>query len=167
MTKRKVSNKRALRKGGSPWILGFVIVYTSLQILIPLRHLLYKRDLQWTHEGIDFSWRMMADHHETDGGITVEDPRTENVYLHSPETLLNHKQLVMVNNPYMLVQYIQFLKEYLKQQKDIKNPIIRADIQVSVNGKPFQYMYDPTCNLSEVTYSPFKDLKWIVPLKKN
>ena len=167
MTKRKVSNERTPRKEGSPWILGFVLVYTSLQILIPLRHLLYKRDLHWTHEGINFSWQMMADHHETDGSITVEDPQTKDVFLHSPERLLNHKQLVMVNNPYMLVQYVQFLKEFLKKQHpDIKNPIIRADIQVSVNGKPFQHMYDPTCNLSEVAYSPFKDLKWIMPLKK-
>ena len=81
---------------------------------------------------------MMADHHETDGSITIEDPRTKNVYLHSPQTLLSQKQLVMVNNPYMLVQYIQFLKEFLKKQHtDIKNPIIRADIQVSVNGQAF------------------------------
>ena len=166
MTKRTVGNERAHRKGGSPWILGFAIVYISLQILIPLRHLLYKRDLHWTHEGIDFSWQMMADHHETDGSITVEDPQTKDVYLHSPEMLLSHKQLVMVNNPYMLVQYIRFLKGYLRQHAAIKNPIIKADIQVSVNGRPFQHMYDPTSNLSEVTYSPFKDLKWVIPLKK-
>jgi vitamin K-dependent gamma-carboxylase len=166
MTKRKVSNKGTPIKG-SPWILGFVIIYTSLQILIPLRHLLYKRDLQWTHEGSNFSWRMMADHHEINLNMTIEDPRTKDVYAHFPENLLNDKQLTMACTPYMLFQYIQFLKQYLKQQKDIKNPIIRADIQVSLNGKPFQYMFDPTCNLSEVNYSPFKDLKWILPLKKN
>ena len=166
MTKRTDSNERPRRKEGSPWILGFAVVYISLQTLIPLRHLLYKRDLQWTHEGINFSWHMMADHHETDGSITIEDPQTKDVYLHSPETLLSRKQLVMVNNPYMLVQYIQFLKGFLKQQTDIKNPIIRADIKVSVNGRPFQDMYDPSCNLSEVTYSPFKDLKWLIPLNK-
>jgi vitamin K-dependent gamma-carboxylase len=167
MTKRTVSKERAHGKEASPLILAFVIVYTSLQIVIPLRHLLYKRDLQWTHEGMDFSWRMMADHHETDGSITVEEPKTKDVYLHSPQTLLNRKQLVMVNNPYMLLQYVQFLKGFLKQQHaEINNPIIRADIQVSVNGRPFQPMYDRTCNLSEVTYSPFKDSKWIIPLKK-
>ena len=166
MTRAKVSNKRASRKG-SRWIVGFVLVYIALQILIPLRHLLYKRDLQWTHEGIDFSWRMMADHHETDGSITVEDPRTKDVYLHSPETLLTRKQLIMVNNPYMLVQYVQFLKQYLRQTTGIRNPIIRADTQVSVNGRPFQHMFDPKSNLSEVTYSRFKDLEWVVPLKKD
>ena len=166
MKKRTVGNRPAGRKEGSPWILGFVIVYTSLQILIPLRHWLYKRDLQWTHEGVDFSWCMMADHHETDGSITIEDPQTKDVYLHAPDTLLSHKQLVMVNNPYMLLQYVQFLKGYLRQNTGIKDPIIRTDIQVSVNGRPFQYMYDPTCNLSEVTYSPFKELKWVIPLKK-
>jgi vitamin K-dependent gamma-carboxylase len=166
MTKRTSDKRRVPRKEGSRWILGFVIVYSSLQILIPLRHLVYRRDLKWTHEGIDFSWRMMADHHETNGGITIEDPKTKDVYLHSPETLLSRKQLVMVNNPYMLLQYIQFLKGFLKQRSNVKDPIIRADIQVSVNGRPFQNMYDPACNLSEVTYSRFKDLKWVIPLKK-
>ncbi len=165
-TRTGFRNKRSPGKV-SQWIPAFVVVYVSLQLLTPLRHLLYKRDLQWTHEGIDFSWRMMADHHETDGSITVEDPRTKDVYLHSPETLLSRKQLIMVNNPYMLVQYVQFLKQYLSQQSGIKNPIIRADTQVSVNGRPFQRMFDPTCNLSGVTYSRFKDLSWVIPLKKN
>lgn len=165
MTKIKVRNQGTPIKG-SPWILALVIIYTSLQILIPLRHLLYKRNLQWTHEGSNFSWRMMADRHETNGSITIEDPRTKDVYTYFPERL-NDKQLTMAHTPYMLFQYIQHLKQHLKQQTDIKNPIIRADIQVSLNGKPFQYMYDPTCNLSEVNYSPFKDLKWILPLKKN
>ena len=90
MTKRKVSNKGTPIKG-SPWILGFVIIYTSLQILIPLRHLLYKRDLQWTHEGSNFSWRMMADHHETNVSITIEDPRTKGLYVVDPQKLLNDK----------------------------------------------------------------------------
>lgn len=166
MTKRK-GRREVTRLKGSPWILGFVIIYTSLQIVIPLRHLLYQRDLQWTHEGSNFSWRMMADHHETNGGITIEDPRTGKVYNHSPDELLTNKQLVMVNNPYTLFQYVQFLKQYVKDQTDIKDPIIRVDTQMSVNGKPFQSMYDPNCNLSEVDYSPFKDLKWIVPLKKD
>jgi vitamin K-dependent gamma-carboxylase len=167
MTKMKVSNKGTPIKG-SPWILGFVIIYTSLQILIPLRHLLYKRNLQWTHEGSSCSWRMMADRHETNLRMTIEDPRTKDVYSVFPEKLLNYKQLIMMaHSPYMLFQYIQFLKQLTKQETDIKNPIIRADIQVSLNGKPFQYLVDPTCNLSEVHYSPFKDLKWILPLKKN
>lgn len=162
------TNRRKEGSGkGSFWVLGFVVIYISLQILIPLRHLVYKRELQWTHEGSNFSWRMMADHHETNGSITIEDPRTKDVYVHSPEKLLNEKQLVMVNNPYMLFQYIQYLKRFLKEQTDIRNPIIKADLQMSVNGKPFQRMYDPTCNLADVSYSPFKDLKWILPLKSD
>ena len=93
MTKLKVSNEGTPIKG-SPWILGFVIIYTSLQILIPLRHLLYKRNLQWTHEGSNFSWRMMADRHETNLSMTIEDPRTKDVYIVYPERLLNDKQLI-------------------------------------------------------------------------
>jgi vitamin K-dependent gamma-carboxylase len=151
---------------GSPWIVGFVIVYVSLQILIPLRHLLYKRDLLWTHEGSNFSWRMMADHHETNVSITIEDPRTKKVFIVDPRKLLNDKQLLIATNPYMMFQYVQFLKQLTKDHMGIKDPIIKADIEVSVNGRPFQHMFDPACNLSEVNYSAFKDLKWILPLKK-
>ena len=109
---------------------------------------------------------MMADHHETNVSITIEDPRTKGVYTVDPQKLLNDKQLMMATNPYMLFQYVQFLKQLTKDHMGIKNPIIKADIQVSVNGKPFQYMFDPACNLSEVNYSPFEELKWVLPLKK-
>jgi hypothetical protein len=149
------------------WPILFICGYGILQLVLPLRHLIYKRDLQWTHEGIDFSWHMMGDHHETRGEITVEDPQTGNVYLHAPQTILKKKQLVMVNNPYTLLQYVHFLKGYLRQHSGLTNPIIKADIQVSVNGKLFQNMYDPSCNLSEASYSPFEEVKWIIPLQKS
>ena len=164
MTKKKASNQGTPIKG-SPWILGFVIVYAVLQILIPLRHLLYKRDLQWTHEGSNLSWRMMADHHETNVSITIEDPRTNKVFIVDPRKLLNDKQLLIATNPYMMFQYVQFLKQLTNDHMGIKNPIIKADIEVSVNGRPFQHLFDPACNLSEVNYSPFKDLKWVLPSK--
>src|SRR4051812_26714118 len=126
MTTRKRRNYSAPTKG-SAWIFGFVVIYTSLQILIPLRHLLYKRELQWTHEGVNFSWRMMADHHEANWGMTIEDPRTKEVYAVPPESLLNSKQLTLMgHSPYMLFQYIQLLKRLTKQQTGITNPIIKA-----------------------------------------
>jgi len=165
MTKRKVSSQHTPIRGSS-WILAFVVIYTSLQILIPLRHLIYKRDLQWTHEGSNFSWRMMADHRATNVSITIEDPRTKGVFIVDPQKLLNDKQLIMATDPYMMFQYVQFLKQLTKDHMGIKNPIIRADIEVSVNGRPFQHLFDPACDLSEVTYSPFKDLKWVLPSNK-
>src|SRR5258705_10268864 len=101
MTKRNVSNQGTPIKG-SPWILGLVIIYTSLQILIPLRHLLYKIDLQWTHEGSNFSWRIITDHHETNMSITIEDPRTKCVYIVYPQTLFHDEELIMATYTYIL-----------------------------------------------------------------
>jgi hypothetical protein len=151
----------------SPWILGFVLIYVALQVLIPLRHLLYKRKLVWTHEGVNYGWRMMADHHESKWGMTIEDPRTRNVYSVSPEKTLNYKQLTMMgHSPYLLYQYVQFLKRVTTRQTGIANPIIKADVEVSVNGRDFQYMFDPASDLSAVTYSPFKEENWILPLKE-
>jgi len=109
---------------------------------------------------------MMSDHHETNVSITIEDPRTKGVFIVDPRKLLNDKQLLIATNPYMMFQYVQFLKQLTKDHMGIQNPIIKADIEVSVNGRPFQHMFDPACNLSEVNYSPFRDLKWVLPLKK-
>lgn len=148
------------------WICGFVVVYVVLQLLIPLRHLVYKRNLQWTHEGVNYGWRMMADHHESKWGMTIEDPRTKNVYNVSPEKTLNYKQLTMMgHSPYLLFQYVQFLKRVTTRQTGITNPVIKADVEVSVNGRPFQYMFDRNSDLSGVTYSPFTDESWILPFK--
>ena len=92
MKKTKAPQESAPRKA-APWILGFVVIYVALQILLPLRHLLYKRELEWTHEGSNFSWRMMADHHETNGAFTIEDPLTRDVYAHPPAKLLKEKKI--------------------------------------------------------------------------
>src|SRR5947208_15575244 len=102
---------------------------------------------------------MIADHHETNVSITIEDPRTKGVYIVDPKKLLNDKQLMMATNPYMLFQYVQFLKQLTKDHMGIQNPIIKADIQVSVNGKPFQYVFDAACDLSEVNNAPIKAVK--------
>src|SRR5438270_6040284 len=118
MTKRKVSNQGTPIKG-SPWVLGFVIIYTSLQILIPLRHLLYRRDLQWTHEGSNFSWRMMADHHETNVSITIEDPRTKGVYIVVPRKLWNDKQLLTATDPFTQIGWVKWLKQLTIYELDI------------------------------------------------
>ena len=40
-------------------ILGFLGVYATLQVLVPLRHFLYPGYVGWTEEGHNFSWRMM------------------------------------------------------------------------------------------------------------
>jgi vitamin K-dependent gamma-carboxylase len=163
--KTRGSRDRASTKP-SFWILGFVVVYVALQLLIPLRHLVYKRNLQWTHEGVNYGWRMMADHHESKWGMTIEDPGTKNVYSVSPEKTLNYKQLTMMgHSPYLLYQYVQFLKRVTTRQTGITSPIIKADVEVSVNGRPFQYMFDPAADLSAVTYSPFKEERWILPFK--
>ncbi len=159
----RAGQKPTHRASASPWVLGLVIGYTLFQLLFPLRHWLYKRNVHWTHEGIAFSWHMMADRHDTNGQITVEDPRTGDVYLHSAQTILSRKQLVMVNNPYTLLQYVRYLKEYLPAHSGVKDPIVRAEIEVSVNGRPFQPMYDKTADLTKVSYSPFQDLPWIYP----
>ena len=48
----------AERGSSSRVVLAFLAVYVAVQLLVPLRHLLYPGDVAWTEEGHRFSWRM-------------------------------------------------------------------------------------------------------------
>lgn len=51
-------------------------VYLVLQLVLPLRHWLYKGNVEWTEEGKHFSWRMMLSHKNTLVRLYVADPDT-------------------------------------------------------------------------------------------
>ncbi|MEM9353521.1 MAG: HTTM domain-containing protein [Planctomycetota bacterium] len=47
------------RKRLSPWVVGCILAFLSVQAAAPFRHLTIGGDANWTEEGQDFSWRMM------------------------------------------------------------------------------------------------------------
>ena len=57
------------------WVPGFVVIWMTLQILIPLRGSVIAGDVRFTWEGLSFAWRLKADtRHAYLPRITVEDP---------------------------------------------------------------------------------------------
>ena len=57
------------------WVPGFVVVWMTLQILIPLRGSVIAGDDRFTWEGLSFAWRLKADtRHAYLPRITLEDP---------------------------------------------------------------------------------------------
>ena len=38
---------------------GLVVLFLGIQFLLPLRHLLYPGNVNWTEEGFRFAWRVM------------------------------------------------------------------------------------------------------------
>ena len=61
---------------GSRVVLAVLAVYVAVQLLVPLRHLLYPGDVAWTEEGHRFSWRMKLREKEQTLEFLVTAPST-------------------------------------------------------------------------------------------
>ncbi len=151
----------------SGWTFGFVAVYLTLQVLIPLRHWLYPGDVSWTEEGHRFAWHMKLRNKEGRLNLKITDPKTGQIWSVKLEEDLTLGQITkMSTRPDMILQYAHYLREKL-QQAGIDNPIITADAWVSLNGRPYQPLIDPKVNLAEVHSDPFTPAEWILPLKED
>jgi hypothetical protein len=147
----------------TPLLLTFVHVYLLAQLLIPLRHLSYPGDVSWTEEGHRFAWHMKLRDKEAALRIYISDPKTGQIWEISPAVDLSRRQVEeMSARPDMVLQYAHYLADRLNTAGQPR-PIIRVDQQVSLNGRPYQHLIDPTVNLAEVPVS-FAPADWILPL---
>ncbi len=141
-------------------------IHFVIQLLLPFRFSLYPGKLFWTEEGYRFSWRVML--MEKAGYVIfhIEDPETGRkgeAYAH--DYLTPNQEKMMSTQPDMILQFAHFLKrEY--QQKGIKNPIVRAEAYVTLNGSGSRLFIDPTVNLANEKES-FKHKSWILPYEEN
>jgi vitamin K-dependent gamma-carboxylase len=129
-------------------VLSFVAIYTGIQVLLPLRHLLYRGGIEWTYEEHRFSWRMMLLDRYTRGFFYVTDPNTRKTYQVSSLDYLTQKQVVrMEYRPDMLLQFAHYLATVMprKGPKPLK---VEARVFISINGRKPQLLLDPNVDLA-------------------
>lgn len=154
---------RLTNRRSTTMLLTFLHLYLLAQLLIPLRHLLYAGDVRWTEEGHRFAWRMKLRDKEGMLRIYISDPKTGQTWEVSPAVDLSQRQIdEMSTRPDMVLQYAHYLADRLSAAGQPR-PIIRVDQQVSLNGRPYQHLIDPSVNLAEVPTS-FAPADWILPL---
>jgi hypothetical protein len=78
--------------------------------------------------------------------------------------LTPNQEKMMATQPDMILQYAHFLKEKYKEQ-GIKDPEIRTECYVTLNGSGSRLFIDPATDLGK-EYDSFKSKKWILPFKK-
>ncbi|UII31768.1 HTTM domain-containing protein [Fulvivirga ulvae] len=145
----------------SKWIMGFFGLFLMVQVMLPWRFALYPGKLFWTEQGYRFSWRVML--MEKAGYVIfhVKDPETGReweAYAHDYLTPVQEKQ--MSTQPDMILQYAQFLEQqYIKQ--GIKDPEIRAEAYVTLNGRGSRLLIDPEVDLTK-EQDGFRHKKWIL-----
>lgn len=137
-------------------------VFVVLQILVPWRFLLYPGNLYWTEEGYRFSWRVMLVEKAGTATFTVTDRATGRSGIVDNRTFLNeHQEKQMSFQPDMILQFAHMLHDHY-QRAGMVDPIVTADVWVTMNGKPSKQLVDPTVDLSGERLG-FHRNDWVLP----
>ncbi len=153
------------------WITGLISIYVLLQIAVPLRHVFYPGHLFWNEEGFRFSWRVMLMHKEGYATFFVEDRSTGRMSeIDNSGYLTETQEDQMSTQPDMILQYANYIHEqyqgktvtYRGQSFTFEDPAVRAQIYVSLNGRPSQLFVSKRHDLTAFTYD-LKHRDWIEP----
>lgn len=123
-----------------------MVVWLSVQLLLPLRHFIYPGNVLATEEGFRWSWHVMVAER---GGVAtfrvVDDGgRTHEV---SPSRELTPLQArMMATQPDLILAYAHHLRdEYARRGEHVR---VYADVFVSTNGRPARRLIDPEADLA-------------------
>jgi len=149
-------------------VVSFLGLFFLVQILLPLRCLLYPGKSGWTMEGERFAWHMKLNDRRGRCTIKVTDPQSGKIYnfgiKHDPYLAYWQKKYVATQAD-LLLRYAHFMRDKM-EANGLKNPIINVEAELSLNGRPSQPLIDPGLDLAKIRYNVFAHAGWIMPLKK-
>ncbi|MBV7530879.1 HTTM domain-containing protein [Chitinophaga sp. sic0106] len=141
-----------------------VVLYMIIQLLLPLRFLLYPDRLFWNEEGYRFSWRVMLMEKAGTAYFTVKEAG------HQRATTINNaayltplQEKMMSTQPDMILKYAHYLRQDFTK-KGWKSPEVYAEIYVALNGQRSRLFIDSSTNLAAQPLS-WRHYKWILPYK--
>jgi hypothetical protein len=156
-----------------PWIRFGLITYLLFQLLVPVRYLLYPGHLFWHEEGFRFSWRVMLMHKEGYATFYVRDRKTRKSIEIKHNDFLTPIQLdQVVTQPDMLLQYAKIIYSHYNGRKltfgnqsvVLNDPLVQAEVHVSLNGRPSQLFVNPEYDLVKLPYD-LKHRTWLAPFQ--
>lgn len=142
----------------SPSTIALLATYAASQILVPLRHLAYPGDVNWTNEGHRFAWRMMLN--AKSGQLVYKTVSGNDTTWIDPSNHLTAEQRIkIVSHPDMILQFAHELAYAQRQSNEL--PAVHAVAVVSLNGQARQLLVDSTVDLARQKRS-LLPASWIV-----
>jgi hypothetical protein len=139
-------------------------IYFGLQVIVPLRFLLYPGHLFWTEEGYRFSWRVMLMEKSGTDFFFVKDPLTgRKGEVDNAKFLTPLQERMMATQPDMILQYAHHLKE-VYQEKGVKDPVVTVESYVTLNGSGSRLFIDSTVDLAKQPENLYHKT-WILPFQ--
>ena len=132
---------------------GVLVPFFALQLLMPLRHLSYPGAVLWTEEGYRFSWRVMLVEKTGTVFFRITDPASGRSWEAFPGDYLTPQQeRQLAFQPDMILGFAHHLRDTLRSE-GIRDPEIRAQAFVSLNGRRARLLVDPSIDLAVVPRS--------------
>ncbi|MEL6943761.1 MAG: HTTM domain-containing protein, partial [Bacteroidota bacterium] len=128
----------------------FLALFFGVQLLFPWRYILYDSNVFWSEEGYRFSWRVMLMEKSGNATFYIKDGETGKEGRVINSNFLNkHQEKQMAMQPDMILQYAHFLGAHYKKQ-GVKNPKVRAEVYVTLNGAKSRLFFDEQLDLMKV-----------------
>lgn len=138
-----------LTRAAVPKVVGYILaLHLVVQVVLPWRYILTTTDMLWDEEGYRFGWRVMLMEKAGTALFTVTDRQTgRKGFVDNAEFLNTHQEKQMAMQPDMILQYAHMLRdEYAR--RGVADPIVNADVWVTLNGEPSKQLVNPTTDLS-------------------
>jgi vitamin K-dependent gamma-carboxylase len=147
-----------------PATLALLAAFLVVQLLLPLRWLLYPGKVAWTRQGEWFSWRMKLDDSRASARFVVTAPGSGGRWEVNPRDYLSPRQTeMMAARPDLILQFAHFLARTWTAREGIADAEVRAVVLCSLNGRRLALLIDPARDLARVAKtSTHRD--WILPL---
>lgn len=144
------STNRAYRPWNVPLAKPVLSLFILLQILIPMRSLLYPGELFWTEEGFRFSWRVMLMEKAGAAEFKVVDPASGRYLWIDPAEHLNRTQeKQMVTQPDLILQFAHYLGE-IYSKAGVENPEVYVQSAVTLNARSAQPLVPMDVDLMKI-----------------
>lgn len=145
-------------------ILAFFFFWSCTQLLLPLRHVLYPGNVNWTEEGHRFSWRMKLRDKYAVARFVVSNPQTQDKWHVDLKEFLTRTQIrKMSTRPDMILQFAHYLDAHWRNALNVPDLEVRAQVYASLNGRKPALLIDPAVDLSALPRN-LDHAEWIMPL---
>ena len=138
-------------------------IYLLVQLAVPLRHYAYPGNVRWNEEGYRFSWRVLLTEKAGMAEYRVVDPETGRSWRVGPEEYLTPLQAERAaTQPDMLLETAHIIVADFSSRGH-PNVQVYADVFVSMNGREYQRLIDPSVDLASTEHG-LKPKTWLLAL---
>jgi hypothetical protein len=139
------------------WVIA---VHVTVQLVLPLRHLLYPGAVLWNEDGMRFAWHVMI--REKHGGVRFVAKFANGKQLEIPpgNYLTPRQERELGGQPDLILQLGRHIGRELRAQ-GYGELTLHAITQVSLNGRTPQRMIDPSVDL--MTVDDLGPRTWVLP----